>query len=245
MNNNSRKGFGISIFILATLVSVYLFLHSSLFNIDKITITGLHKISASEINALAGIKLGTNIFAVDKADCARAIEVHPVVKQALIIRHLSKTIEINITERQMWAVIPYNAAFLYIDDEGICMDKVNNLNTLNYPVITLSKLPEHIILGQAVEPAAVKMVKQVFNALKTSDREQISEFHYLNQQEGLVIYTLNGTEIKFGNLERLKEKTGFFTQIFQMEKDLPVGDKEVLQYVDLRYKGQPVIKTIK
>ena len=37
----SRKFFGISILILLVLVSLYLFLHSSFFNIEKITITGL------------------------------------------------------------------------------------------------------------------------------------------------------------------------------------------------------------
>ncbi|MEN6462048.1 MAG: FtsQ-type POTRA domain-containing protein [Syntrophomonas sp.] len=245
MKNSSRKGFSISILILTILFSIYLFLHSSFFNINKISITGLNNVSATEIKALAGIKTGTNIFEINSEICSRSIQIHPMVKKALIIRHLPRRIEIKVTERKMWAVVPYNEDFLCIDDEGTCLDKVNNINISAYPIITLSKAPEHVMLGQAVAPVSTKMIRQVWNALTPSNQKQISEFHYLNQKEGLVIYTVKGTEIKFGNLDRLKEKTRFFDQIFEMEKDFPGQYKEVLQYVDLRYKGQPVIKTRK
>lgn len=243
MKNNSRKGFSISILILTILFSIYLFLHSSFFNINKISITGLNNVSANEIKALAGIKVGTNIFELDNDLCSRSIQIHPMVKKAAIIRHLPGKIEIKITERKMWAIVPYKEDFLCIDDEGICLDKVNNADISAYPIITLSALPQHVIMGQAIASAPIKMIRQVWNALTPSCQKQISEFHYINQNEGLVIYTVKGTEIKFGNLNRLKEKVGFFNQIFSMEKDFPVQHKEVLQYVDLRYKGQPVIKT--
>jgi cell division protein FtsQ len=143
----------------------------------------------------------------------------------------------------MWAIVPGKEDYLCIDDEGICLDKVDNIDISKYLIITLSTLPKHIIMGQAIASAPIKMIRQVWNALTPSYQKQISEFHYINQNEGLVIYTVKGTEIKFGNLNRLKEKVGFFNQIFSMEKDFPVQHKEVLQYVDLRYKGQPVIKT--
>lgn len=245
MKNNSRKGFIISIFILTILVSIYLFLHSSFFNIDKITITGLNNVSASEIKALAGIKTGTNIFEINNEVCLRSIQFHPMVKRADIIRHFPRRIEIKITEREMWAVVPYNEDFLCIDDAGVCLDKVNNIDMSAYPIITLAKLPEHVMLGQAVAPEPIKMIRQVWSSLTPSSQKQISDFRYLNQKEGLVIYTVSGTEIKFGSLDRLKEKTDFFKQIFTMEKNFPVQNNEVLQYVDLRYKGQPVIKTRK
>jgi cell division protein FtsQ len=90
-------------------------------------------------------------------------------------------------------------------------------------------------MGQATIPGPVKMIRQIWNVLTPSNQKQISEFHYLSQKEGLVIYTLRGTEIKFGNLDRLKEKVSFFNQIFSMEKDFPSKNNEVIQYVDLRY----------
>jgi cell division protein FtsQ len=243
MRNNSRKGFRISILILVILFSIYLFLHSSFFNINKITITGLKNISASEINSLTGIKTGTNIFEIDKEVCSQSIQMHPMVKTVHIIRHLPRQIEIKITERKMWAIIPNNDEFLCIDNDGICLDKVNNIDMCAYPIITLPKKLNHVLIGQAVEPVSTKIIRQVWNSLTPSDQKQISEFHYISEKEGLVIYSINGTEIKFGNLDRLKEKIKIFSQIFKMEKDFPIQYKGVLQYVDLRYKGQPVIKT--
>ncbi|MGI5920189.1 MAG: cell division protein FtsQ/DivIB [Syntrophomonadaceae bacterium] len=243
MSNKSRKKFSISILVLTLLVAVYLFVHSSFFNIEKVFITGLETVSTSEILALAGIKVGTNIFAVNEEVCTRSVQIHPMVKKATVIRHLPRKIEIKVTERKMWAVIPYNQSFLCIDDAGICMDKANNVNMENYPIITLATPPQHVIVGQAVAQAPTRMIRQVWNLLSSSARQQISEFHYINPQQGLVLFTVKGTEIKFGGLDRAKEKAELIDQILTMEQDFPTKYKTVLQYVDLRYDGQPVIKT--
>lgn len=232
----------ISILVLAILVSVYLFMHSSFFKISNIYVTGLKTVSSNEVTALAGIKTGTNIFALNQAVCSQAIKIHPLVKKAEIIRHYPRTIEIKIVERKMWAVIPYPEGYICIDDQGVCLDRVKTINIMNYPVITLDSLPDYIHLGQAVNAEATQMVKKVYDALGPA-AEKISEFHYLNPEKGIIIYTTAGTEVKFGTLERLEEKAGFFEQIFRMEKELQTSEHEVLDYVDLRYKGEPVIKT--
>jgi cell division protein FtsQ len=241
MGGKARR-LGISILMLVVLVSIYLFVHSSFFNINKIYVTGLDNVSSSEVKALAGIKTGANIFEVDRAVCAQAIKRHPMIKTAVVVRHYPRTIQIKITERKMWAVIPYSEGYICIDDQGVCLDRVKSVDILKYPIITLSQLPRYINLGQPVNTAAVTMIKKIYDALG-ENVAQISEFHYLDIKKGIIIYTNEGTEVKFGDLTRLVEKAKFFPQIFRMEKDLQSNEHEVLQYVDLRYKGEPVIKT--
>ncbi len=240
---SSGKAFKISLLLLVVMVCVYLFLHSAIFNIGKVTVSNNHKVSRSEVLALAGISPGTNIFRVNRELTQRSVKIHPMVKDAQVIRHLPKTIEIKITERQSWAIIPYGDIFLLIDDTGICIDKLNELPNESIPIITMDKLPDRVNLGQAVNTGAVKIIQEVWKSLTITDRQNISQFHYRDKDKSLLIYTMQGTEVRFGNMDRLKEKAKNFSEVIKMESNLQKEGKDVLDYVDLRFKGQPVVKT--
>ena len=239
----SGHRFRIVLLVFAMLLSIYLFLHSSIFRVARIEVLGNNRVSKEEVIALSGLTPGINIFDFDEVDCSKAIKAHPLVKNAEIERKLLKTIAVKIDERQTWAVIPYEDLFLCIDDTGVCFDKLNYTPINKCPIITMEKMPEHVNLGQVVNPQAIDMVRKVWQAVPDNEREVISEFHYQNGDNTLKIYTVKGTEIRFGNLERLEEKIKTFTQIFQIENDLEKQGKEVLEYVDIRFKGEPVLKT--
>lgn len=244
MSKNRRfKIFQLAILILIFFISVFLFMHSAFFNIEKIEVTGLEKLTRGEVLKLSGIKTGVNIFKVDEQFICRSVEMHPLVKHAQMIRHLPRTIELHVEERKIWALVPYQDMFLCIDSEGICIDKINCFSFANYPVITIDKLPERINLGQAVQAEGITNIKQVWEALSPENRKRISDFHYVTSSKEIVIFTAEGTQVKFGKIERMAEKTEFFDQIFKMEDDLKKTGVEVLEYVDLRFKGQPVVKT--
>jgi cell division protein FtsQ len=59
----------------------------------------------------------------------------------------------------------------------------------------------------------------------------------------LIIYTAEGTEIRFGKKERLDEKLSVISQVFKLEQEFLEAGQDALVYVDVRYKGQPVVKT--
>jgi len=242
-NKSFSKIFIIALLLLLVLICIYLFLHSSFFNVTTIQVTNNHIVTRNEILAMAGISPGTNLFKIDQELTRRSVKLHPMVKEAQIIRHLPAGIEIKITERKSWAILPYNEIFLLIDDEGVCIDKLNRLPDQYVPIITMDKADQRINLGQAVNPAAIKMIRTIWQALNKDDRQNISQFHYINQNKELLIYTLHGTEIRFGNLDRLEEKVTHFSKVLEIEADLEKEGKEVLDYVDLRFKGQPVVKT--
>jgi len=238
-----KKLFSISIFAVVIIVCVYLFFHSAFFQIDKIYVTGLDKIAAEEIIQLSGLTLGTNIFKVNEALSTNKLQLHPLIKDVKILRHLPGKIEIKVTEREIWAQIPYQDLFLYIDEESICLDKASKMTAVDTPIITVSGLPEYIHLGQPVAPQGISLIVKIWNKLSLENREKISDFHYNVDSDELFIYTIQGTEIRFGNEDRLEEKIMFFDQLFTIEEDLQKQGKNLLEYVDLKYKGQPVIKT--
>lgn len=240
-----RAGFKFRIILLflILLLSVYLFLHSSIFRITGIDVIGNERVSKEEAIALSGLTTGINIFTFDEVSSAKSIGTHPLVKLAEIKRHLNRTVSINITERQIWAVVPYGDLFLCIDDTGVCFDKMPYISIANGLIITLDKMPEHVTLGQAVNSQATDMIWQVWQAIPADKQKLLSEIHYFNDTNSINIYTLKGTEVHFGDLDRLEEKIKFFDEIFQIENDYLKQGRDVLEYVDIRFKGEPVLKT--
>lgn len=237
-----RKIFSFAILLLVLLISLYLFAHSSFFNLEEIYTTGLVQLSEDEVLSYSRIEIGQNIFEVDNKLTIRTLEVHPMVKEVEIIRHLPRTLEIKVLEREIWALIPCGNEFLCIDDEGVVIDRRINMDLMKYPLITISNLPERVNLGQVIEPNGILLIKDVWQALNNSARESISDFH-LNDKEELIIYTSYGTEIRFGNEERLEDKATFIHDILKLENEFNQNGTEVLEYIDLRFKGQPVVKT--
>ena len=239
----SVNKFRLALLLFVLLLSIYLFLHSSIFNVTQIEVVGNNKVSKEEVLALSGLSPGINIFGFNEAACSQAIGVHPMIKSAAIERKLNRTIVIKINERQIWALIPYGDLFLCVDDTGICFDKLNHVAIDNIPIITMDQMPAFVNLGKAVNTQATDMVKQVWQALPADEQKLISDFHYQNQDNTLKIYTIKGTEILFGNLDRLDEKVKTFAQVIQLENDMEKKGNDALEYVDIRFKGEPVLKT--
>jgi cell division protein FtsQ len=233
----------IVLLVLVVLFSVYFLMRSSLFRVTRLEVHGNDRVSTAEVIALSGLVPGINSLQFDADACAKAIETNPLIKKAVVGRRWIKTVVIQITERQTWAIIPYGDMFLCLDESGIYFDKLNHLPRNDCPIITMDYMPENITLGQAINTPAIDMIRQVWQALPASQQTMISEFHYQNQDNTLKIYTVKGTEVRFGNLESLDEKIKSFTQVFQIENDLEQQGKEVLDYVDIRFTGEPVLKT--
>ncbi|SHG94323.1 cell division protein FtsQ [Thermosyntropha lipolytica DSM 11003] len=238
-----RKVITACLLSIITLICLYLFLHSSFFNVERIYVTGNKEVSEEEILEIADIFPGINIFEVDNRLCSKAIELHPMIKKAQVIRHLPRSIEIRVEERTIWAVIPYNDVILCVDEEGVCIDRRPNFPAGDYPIITMEKMPAKINLGQAVQPAGMKMMYQIWSRLTPDMKRRLSDFHYINSKKEVVIYTSLGTEVKFGSDDRLEEKMELLEKVLKLEEEFNNKGNEAIEYVDLRFKGQPVVKT--
>lgn len=239
---SKRRLFSISIFILVLLLSIYFFMHSPIFKVEKVYTTGTAKVTQEEVLALAGINTGQNLFDLDTELVSRALKVHPMIKTADVIRHLPNQVEVRVTERQVWALVPFQNILLCIDEDGVCIDRVSGFSFQDHPVLTMEQMPERVNLGQAVNPMAVQQIKKIWDAMG-EEKKQISEFHFRNTSNDIILYTQKGTEIRFGNLDRLEEKIGYVKAVFTMEEDMKKRGREVLKYVDLRFDGEPVMKT--
>jgi len=242
-NPPGRRIFKLSLFLLLVFFCLYFFLHSSIFKVDKIYVSGARQVPQSQIIKMAGVVPGNNIFLVNEKACQRGVEAHPLIKSAVMVRHLPRQVEIKVEERKVWALIPYKEALLCIDEEGVCIDKSVNFSLVDHPVVTFSKMPAEVGIGQVIYPDAIKMISGIWSRLSPEARRDISDFHYDIGSRELVINTEEGTEIRWGDASRPEEKLAHLEQVIKLEKDIARQGKDSLQYIDLRFEGQPVLKT--
>jgi len=234
-----KRAMSFSLFLFLLLILAFVVVHSPLFNVKEVTVTGNKVVLAGEIKALSGIILDTNIFEIDPGRAARAVEIHPLIKKAKVIRHLPNRIGIEVEERKPWALVLAGEEFWVIDDCGVCIDRAESIISSTGPVITLEEVPKEIRIGQQFDPEAIQSVRSIVKGLTDIQMTQISEFH-CGKDNQVRIYTIRGTEIRFGDTQRLAEKIKMIDQVLEMEQELRPG--QALAYVDLRFKGQPVVR---
>ncbi len=238
----NRKGRNIVMFLvlcLALVAAFYYFLHSSVFFIERIAVTGNQAVPAREIISFAGISTGKNIFEFSVQASQKAIEVIPRIKKATIKRHFPSRITITVVERKPWAYVVHNSSILLIDNEGICLDKLATMGETELPVISIAKLPQKIQEGQQINKSAVDLIRVIAEALPPDLLNEVSEFHYSDRGQ-VIVFTLDGTEVRLGGKDRIDEKISLWRRVIKMRRDT---ESEVgLEYIDLRFKGQPVIQ---
>ncbi|MDO4539519.1 MAG: FtsQ-type POTRA domain-containing protein [Syntrophomonadaceae bacterium] len=242
MSNKRGKTFKNMLMILAMILAFYLGLHSPLFVIQSIEVNGNRVVAQEEVEMLADISDNSNIFMANLPMMSKSIAIHPLIKTVEIGRKLPDTLKITITERDIWAVIPCEQSYLYVDEEGVLLDQRLTADLEVWPLLTLSDFPDYLVRGQAVNHEAAVLAHSVSVTLTDAMRQRISEYHYDTGSKELYIYTLDGAEIRFGSDERLEDKLVELAEVLELEQEMMVAGKEAIQYADIRYAGQSVLK---
>jgi cell division septal protein FtsQ len=152
-------------------------------------------------------------------------------------------LELRITERTSWALISVPESMIVVDQEGFYLDTVSYISNPHMPLITLSEMP-NLIMGQPTNQSAVESVYKLYSALDEDIVASISEYHYNVSTGEITLYTIQGTEIRFGSTEeRIIPKISLIRQALALEKEFSLEGRETLTYMDIRYEGSPVIHT--
>jgi len=112
---------------------------SPTFAIDDIQVTGLTRSTEDEIRTLAGVEMGDNSVALDTNELAHAIEKHPWVRKANVLRRLPRGLTLEITEHQPIALVALEHLY-YVDADGEVIKRLTPGESEILPVVTgLSK----------------------------------------------------------------------------------------------------------
>lgn len=230
-----RRELGLPVALFVALVALYFFLHSSLFNITSIEATGQKTLKGQEITALSGLVTGGNIFEVDTEKSSQSVKGHPRIKDCEVVRHLPSRLEVRVVERTPWAVVPTNNEFLLVDEQGVVIEKLSDWPPQQVPVVTADLNSGAIKLGQKINGIAT--VYRIVQALPVN-KLTVSEYHYDTTSHEVLIYTLTGTEIRVGDASNLKGKVAAWPEVIKLLNN----PRQPVAYIDLRFKGHPVIK---
>ena len=226
------------------IVAVYIAMQSSLFQIKTVEVSGTRVVSEEEVLMMADVPEDANIFRFNLSVLSKSISLHPLIRSVDIKRKLPGTLRIIITERGVWAVIPYQDSYLFIDEEGVLLDQRLDADLNILPLLTLSGFPDYVVRGHVVNQSAAELAHQLWINLSENEREEISNYHYDVSSGELSLYTIRGMEMRFGDAERMEEKLIELREMIALEKEMLEAGTDAIEYADIRFKGQPVIKFV-
>ena len=158
------------ILIILFIVALCLFLTSSFFNLEKVTVMNNEYFTDNEIIIMADIEGGCNLFlGIDSGRTISRLTASPYIDDASVTRKLPNELVIKIKERRQVAAATYGDKYIVIDSEGMVLritetkPKITILKGL-----TLTKINEGEKL-EAEEKVALKNTIKMLNAMENGD----------------------------------------------------------------------------
>ena len=238
--NRGRRGWQVTARARTTTLAItvlaimgyFVLLDSPLFEVRKVTITGLRRIAEHEIVELAGLRAGMSTWQLSLSAMRQAIEAHPRVLRARVSRDLPSGIVIAIVERSVAAILPYYASFLELDVRGRVLGLVQDLPMV--PVLTgvdIDRVLPGDDLSSRLETALI-LLEQM-----SDDPGFLAEIHLAEGGE-IIAYTAGGTMVYFGSPEAMAAKLSALRAVVD---ELAVKGRRAL-YIDLRWPTKPRVK---
>lgn len=106
------------------------------FSIRQVDVRGNRRLSAAQVESLAGVRPGENIFGFDTDAAERRVLADPWVQQVKITRHLPGTLRVDITERDAAALAAIGGGLYLVTASGEPFKSLQPGDPDQMPVIT-------------------------------------------------------------------------------------------------------------
>lgn len=204
------------------------FTENARYSIASIQVDNDGGLTREDILALAGVREGQNLYAVNLGEIRAALESNPVIRRAEIYRVLPDKLRIVVSERVAAAQFFTRARYdgvtrrllappmgYLIGSDGVVMKSVNpyapSKDTARLPLITGVE-PGDIKLGQPLSGAQVQSGLNLIHLCEAPDIAPLLDYERidLSRKDALVMVTRHGGQITFplddlpGQLTRLK-----------------------------------------
>lgn len=130
---NRRLLFYLSIFFL--LISIIIYLQSSLSNIKHIEITGNNLVSEQEIITLSELSDDTNIWTINQKNVKEIIEEHPLIADTEVERKLPQSVVIKVKEHKVIGYMKDDVQFTPVLENGKIVQNFHKPNKGDGPLL--------------------------------------------------------------------------------------------------------------
>ncbi|MEW6541465.1 MAG: FtsQ-type POTRA domain-containing protein [Bacillota bacterium] len=214
------------LFSIVILVAGFILVGSPLFEIDTITVEGNLWLQAEEIIAASGLVPGTNIFRAQTGEARDRLEALPAVREARLVREFPSAVRIVVAERVPVALLSIQGEFWEVDVEGVPVRKKRK-GWDDLPVIT----------GVGIKNPNLPRTLEAVERLPEEVVAGLSEV-WFGEDLRLILYTIDGIEIRLGRLERLEQKGVLLAEVLTLVRD----DGRKVEYIDLSEPDKTVVK---
>ncbi|MGI6225458.1 MAG: cell division protein FtsQ/DivIB [Peptococcales bacterium] len=228
------------IYIFIVFVGLYFFIHSPVFNIKYINVTGHKLLAEDKILSLSQLSTDQNIMKIKKEEIIKKISLHPLIKDVQIKRRLPHTVEIHVSERKPVGLLVSQDGFIQVSEEGYFLALVQDIGEYPLPVlsgITLEELPGP---GQIINNNGLFLALDIIKESPAELLDYLVDINIANKSYVLA-YTLDGIEIRLGSTDDIKDKLVDLLDILEDFNERNINPKSI-EYLDLRFSGPPIIK---
>jgi len=178
--------------------------HSPVFRLRSVSVIGRHRLSAAQVEQLAGLSGDTNVFWANAGALALRLERNPWIASAQISRSLPSSLRITIRERTPVAVVPGRPPQVVAAD-GVVLEPATAKAAASLPLIVQG--------GRAVGPQSggatsrTKLALGAVAVLSPGVRAQVESVSVARDASaGVVLKLRDGTLVRFGDDTKAGEK---------------------------------------
>ncbi len=201
------------------------------FDVKAVMVTGLTNYGEDAVAEMAGIPLGQNIFKADLKAAKDNIESNPYLVVKKISRKLPSTVQIEITERQGAAYLPYGTGYVLMDGEGLVLEVFNQPPVGQYLLIegldpVSVQVKEQI---QCADTYQVHVLLSIFDQILDSPIRDDLVSVDVRDTQALALVTAEGTRVELGQDENWDKKMAWLekTLTYLKENNLAGGTLDV------------------
>lgn len=211
------------------------------FELQDVELLHARRYEIGDILQITGLKLKQNIFSYDLAHIKSKLERNIYIRQAHVTRILPGKIEIKIEEREPLAVIQFMGTWYWIDQDGMILDPVRELDeSLNGRRIEIQGLHEKIETGIKLDHQKVYHVLEAIRIFQGSllKKKLNLEVFIVDQNEDIRMINSAGLVIILGK-DDIEHR---LVRLLTILEDLEIKGQKA-KNIDLRFLSVPV-KTV-
>lgn len=201
---------------------------SEYFTVRHVRVSGATHLDNALVADAAGV-VGKEIYRVDSAAAAAAVQKIPMVQAARVRRTWPNTIDVEVSERTPWGTWQIGGVNYLIDRTGAIIDIVD----APWPksIYELDAAPG-LQPGDHVDADAIKLAEILIPSLPRTLAQQVTKLEY-SPDTGVELITDQGVRVRLGDSQGLDYKLAVWQAL-----NAKLGSGQV-RLIDLRSSERP------